>query len=179
MPACLEEERHLVDRLGGLGGDDGVGRDVREERDLLADLVAHRLVGAQDDHVGLDADAAQLLDGVLRRLRLELARGHERRQQRDVDVQDVGPADVLAHLADGLEERQALDVADRAADLDDDHVRVAVARDALDALLDLVRDVRDDLDGAAEVVAAPLLRDHGLVDAAGGDVGELATGSRR
>ena len=38
--------------------------------------------------------------------------------------------DVLAHLADGLEERQALDVADGAADLDDHHVRIAVAADA-------------------------------------------------
>ena len=94
-------------------------------------------------------------------------------QQRHVDVQHVRAPDVLAHLADRLEERQALDVADRAADLDDHHVRVAVARDARDPLLDLVGDVRDDLDRAAEVVAAALLRDHGLVDAAGGHVGEL------
>ena len=39
-----------------------------------------------------------------------------------------------------------------------------------DALLDLVGDVRDDLDGAAEEVAAPLARDHGRVDLPGGDV---------
>ena len=81
--------------------------------------------------------------------------------------------DVLAHLADGLEERQALDVADGAADLDDDDVGIAVARDAPDPLLDLVGDVRDDLDRAAEVVAAALLGDDRLVDAAGRDVGEL------
>ena len=43
---------------------------------------------------------------------------------------------------------------------------IAVAGDARDALLDLVGDVRDDLDRAAEVVAAALLGDHGLVDAA-------------
>ena len=42
-------------------------------------------------------------------------------------------------------------------------------------LLDLVGDVRDDLDGAAEVVAAALAPDHRVVDAAGGDVG----GARR
>jgi hypothetical protein len=75
--------------------------------------------------------------------------------------------DVLAHLADGLEERQRFDVADRPADLDDHDVRVAVAGDPRDALLDLVGDVRDDLDRAAEVVAAALLGDDGLVDAAG------------
>ncbi len=83
-----------------------VGGDVGEQRDLLADLVADRVVGAQDDDVGLDADPAQLLDRVLRRLRLELARGGQRGEQRHVDIQDVGPPDVLAHLADGLEERQ-------------------------------------------------------------------------
>ncbi len=157
----------------GLGRDDRLGRDVGEQRDLLADLVADRVVGAEDDDVRLDADAAQLLDRVLGRLGLELARGGQRREQRHVDVQDVGPADVLAHLADGLEERQALDVADGPADLDDDDVRVAVAGDPPDPLLDLVRDVRDDLDRAAEVVAAALLGDDRLVDPAGRDVAEL------
>ena len=96
-----------------------------------------------------------------------------------MDVEDVGPSHVLAHLADRLEERERLDVADRPAHLDDDDVRASVARDPLDPLLDLVRDVRDDLDGAAEVVAAPLLRDDRLVDAAGRHVAELARGSRR
>ena len=42
--------------------------------------------------------------------------------QRDVDVADVLAADVGAELADRLEERQRLDVADRAADLDDQDV---------------------------------------------------------
>ena len=154
----------------GMTASDG---DVAEQGDLLADLVGDRLVRAEHDHVGLDADAAQLLDRVLGGLRLELARGGQRGQQRHVDVQHVRPPDVLAHLADGLEERQRLDVADRAADLDDHDVRVAVAGDAHDALLDLVGDVRDDLDRAAEVVAAALLGDDRLVDAAGGDVAEL------
>ncbi len=129
-------------------------------------------LGAGNDHVGLDADAAQLLDRVLGRLGLQLAGRGETRQQRHVDVQHVAATDVLAHLADRLQERQGLDVADRAANLDDDHVGLAVAGDALDALLDLVGDVRDDLHCAAEVVAAPLLRDHGLVDPAGGHVAD-------
>ena len=169
----LELERDLVDRGGRGGRDDRVHVHVREQGDLLADLVRHVAVRAQDDHVGLDADAAQLLDGVLGGLGLELAGRREGRQQRHVDVQDVVAPLVLAHLADGLEERQALDVADGAADLDDDHVRVPVARDARDPLLDLVGDVRDDLDRAAEVVPAPLLGDDRGVDAAGRDVGAL------
>ena len=173
-PEVLEHQRDLVDRARRLGRDDRLDVDVAEQRDLLADLVGHRVVRAQDDDVGLDADAAQLLDRVLGRLGLELAGGHQLGQQGHVDVQDVGPPDVLAHLADGLEEGQALDVADGPADLDDDDVRLAVPGDPADALLDLVGDVRDDLDRAAEVVAAALLGDDRLVDAPGRDVAELA-----
>src|SRR2546427_11208407 len=43
----------------------------------------------------------------------------------------------------------------------------SLSRDALDAFLDLVGDVRDDLYRAAQVIAAPLLGDHRGVDAAG------------
>ena len=45
-------------------------------------------------------------------------------QQRDVQEEDVVPADLVADLADGLQERQRLDVADGAADLGDDDVDV-------------------------------------------------------
>ena len=52
--------------------------------------------------VGLDADAAQLLHGVLGRLRLELARGLERGEQGHVDVDHVLAPDILAQLPDRL-----------------------------------------------------------------------------
>jgi hypothetical protein len=41
---------------------------------------------------------------------------------------------------------------------------------ALDVFLDLVGDVRDDLHGLAQVVAAAFLLEHALVDLAGGEV---------
>ena len=81
-------------------------------------------LGPADEDVGLDADLAQLADGVLRRLGLRLAGGLQVRDQRQVDVQAVLLADVEGELADRLQERQALDVADGAADLGDDHVHV-------------------------------------------------------
>jgi len=83
----------------------------------------------------------------------------------------------LAHLADGFEEGQGFDIADGAADFDDGHV--TVRRDLAHGVLDLIGDVGDDLDGLAEVVAAALLGDDLLVDAAGGQVvvaGELGVG---
>ena len=122
------------------------------------------MLGAADEHVGLDADLAQLLDRVLRGLRLQLAARAQVRDERQVDERDVLAADLERELPDGLEEGQPLDVADRAADLADEHVGVADA--APDARLDLVGDVRDHLHRLAEVVAAALLRDDRLVDLA-------------
>ena len=75
---------------------------------------------------------------------------------------------IVAELADRFEERHRLDVADGAADLAQHEIVVVIAFG--DEILDLVGDVRNDLHGRAEIVAAPLLVDDVLVDAAGGDV---------
>jgi hypothetical protein len=84
------------------------------------------------------------------------------------------PRGFPGELADRLEERQPLDVADRAADLAEHEVDLVLA-DA-DEVLDLVGDVRDHLDRLAEVVAAALLLEHVRIDAAGGDGIGLARG---
>src|ERR1044072_2245198 len=76
----------------------------------------------------------------------------------------------VAHLANGFEKRKRFDVADGAADLDDDHVRVVVLSDFANGVLDLVRDVRNDLNSFAEVIAAPFLLDYGKIYSTGGPV---------
>ncbi len=94
-----------------------------------------------------------------------------------MDEAGVLAAEVLAHLADGFEEGKRLDVAYGAADLDDGDF--AVGCDFAHRVFDLVGDVRDDLDGLAEIIAAALFGDDLLVDAAGGEVvvaGELGVG---
>ena len=103
--------------------------------------------------------------------------GLDVRDERQVHVDRVAAAGLLAELADRLEEGQRLDVADRAADLDEDDV--GVGADAADGLLDLVGDVGDDLHGLAEVVAAPLPLDHRRVDAARRRVVDLRGRSSR
>ena len=85
----------------------------------------------------------------------------------------VGAADALTHLAGRFEEWQRLDIPDGAAQLVDDDIDVAsVHREHPRA--DLVGDMRDDLYGVAEVVAAALLGDHAGVDLPGRDIGLLA-----
>ena len=73
-------------------------------------------------------------------------------------------ADILAELPDGFEKRQTLDVADRAPDLHEDDVDVAT--DRADAILDLIGDMGNDLNGPPKVIAAPLLLDHRHIDLA-------------
>src|ERR1700739_1808757 len=70
-------------------------------------------------------------------------------------------------LADRLEEREALDVADRAADLTENEILAVEI--GLDELLDRVGDMGDDLDRRPEIFAAAFAADHGRVDPPGGD----------
>ena len=169
-PSSWSTSGQLVDVAGVGGVDDGALVDVAQVGDLALERRREGPLAAAHDDVGLDAPAAQLGDRVLRGLGLLLARRADERHQRDVDVADVLPADLLAELPDGLQEGQDLDVADGAADLGDHDVDV-VGGEPADAALDLVGDVRDDLHGAAEVVAAALGGQHRLVDRAGRGVG--------
>ncbi len=145
--------------------------DVAHEGDLAAIAAGDGPVAAQHESIGLDADRAQGGDRVLGRLRLLLAAGAHEGHERHVHEEHVAAAQLVAHLAGGLDEWLRLDVADRAADLGDDHVGLRVVlRLQAHAALDLVGDVRDHLHGVAEVLAAALARDHLRVDLPGRDI---------
>ena len=73
-------------------------------------------------------------------------------------------------LADGLEERQPLDVAGGAADLGDEHVAFVCSAMQVDAVLDFVGDVRNHLHGLAEILSLALVVQHRLVNLAAGQV---------
>ena len=91
-----------------------------------------------------------------------------------VDKQGVAAAKLAAHLADGFQKRQRLDVAHRATDFHNRHVFARCA--FVDAAFDFVGDVRDHLHRAAQIVAAPLFGDHALVHLAGGEAVAAAHG---
>ena len=127
-PFRVQRRGDLVDRIGVERRDDRLGRDVGEQRDLAAVAVRDRAVGAAQHDVRLDADFAQFLHRVLRRLGLHLAGCRDVRHQRQMDVADVVAAERDADLPDRLEERQRLDVADGAADFDDRDFGISVDR---------------------------------------------------
>src|SRR5471030_1148239 len=83
-------------------------------------------------------------------------------------------ADFEAQLTDRFEERLRLDVADGATDLDHGHVGIAGALD--DPALDFVGDVRDHLDGCAQVITTALFAQDVFVDTASGEVVVLGHG---
>ena len=155
----------MVDAVGGAQRDHRFGGDIAEEGELGADLLVDFHIGASQDHVGLNAHRAQRADGVLGGLGLQLVRGAEVEKRRDVDCEGAVGRLLVAHLTDRFEEGLAFNVADGAADLDDQHVGVGAHGEAADALLDHVGHVGDGLDCAAEVVALALALDH-----AGGDL---------
>ena len=169
----VEDLRDVVDARGVDAGHDSFGLHVAGAGDLRADRIRQGAVGAEHDRIGLDADGAQRRHRVLGRLRLQLSGGPEVGHEGDVDEEHVVPADVVTDLAGRLEEGLGFDIADGAADLGDDDigtVRLGAFGLGTHARLDLIGDVRDDLDGVAEVRAAAFLRDDRGVDLSGGHV---------
>ena len=164
----IEGERQFVDRLDVDAGDDRILRDVAEQGDLGLQAVFKRDLGAADQDVGLDAVGPQFPHRVLGRFGLHLAGRLDIGDQGEVDEQGVFPAEIGAQLADRLDEGQALDIADCAADLDDGHIGTAV--ELQDGGLDFIGDMGDDLDRAAEILTASFLGDYRVVDASGGVV---------
>ena len=152
--------------------DDRLLLNVAEHRELLAHIVGHRLFGAAYEDVGLNADFAQLCNALLRWLRLQFARRAQIRKKRYVYENHVVLAHFERELAQCFEERKTLDVADRSPDFGNENID-ALAR-GIHTRLDFVGDVRDDLNGLAQIVAAAFLLEDVLVNLPRGEVVEAA-----
>ena len=121
--------------------------------------VDQRLSERHDEHVGLDTDPrssfTECCVGLVFSSPAWLMYGTSVRW---MNMKSSRP-DVDRELADRLEKRQRLDVADGAADSVMTTSASLVSAQP-DALLDLVGDVGNDLDGRAEIVAAAFPADH-------------------
>jgi hypothetical protein len=161
-----EVHGHVVDGGAVRILEDAILVHVAEVCDLGADGGVDLVVRAAHDEVGLDAHGAQLLDGVLRGLGLDLVRGGDVGHQAHVDDQGVASALLLAELAHCLDEGLALDVADGATKLGDHNIGLGLLLDAQEAGLNLVGDVGNHLHGAAKEVSRALALDERLVNKA-------------
>src|SRR5258708_13105912 len=111
---------------------------------------------------------------MLGRLGLQFSGRIDPRHQGEMDEADPLAAEFVAQLADRFEERQALDVADRAADLA--KKKILAMEIGCDEFLDRIGDVGDHLQCRAKILAAPLAPDYGRIDTPGGDAVALARG---
>ncbi len=96
---------------------------------------------------------------MLGRLGLKFAGSRNERYQRNVNEYRVVSPLFVAHLTNGFHERQRFNVTYGAADLYNKYIRLMRIRHGSNRGLDLICDVRYDLDGLAEVVAPTLLFD--------------------
>ena len=128
------------------------------------------LAPAYDD-VRLDSHALQLLHACLRRLGLHFLGCAQVGNQRHMNQYGIFVSDLVLELADGLQEGLALDVAHRAADLDNGNAHVRVSKVSVETALDFVCDVRNHLHGTAAVIAAPFFLQDSPVYFSRGNIG--------
>ena len=88
-------------------------------------------------------------------------------------INGVLAPEVIAHLPQRFQKGQALDIPDGAAHFYNDYLSACCAGNQLDVAFDFVGDVRDDLNGAAEVIATALGCNDVGVKLAGGYVADL------
>ena len=153
----IKLEGHFINVVYVHRREHGVLVHIAEQGDLAAQLFGDALLAAAEDDVRLNADGEQLFDAVLGGLGLVLTRRAQVGHQGEVDVQAIVAAQLRTQLADGLQKRQAFNVAHGAADFDDGHVwRVIAFSQRKHHALNLIGDVGNHLHRGAQIVAVAL-----------------------
>ena len=145
--------------------------NVTEQSDFILNALAERNFAAADDDIGLDSHSLKLLNAGLGGFGFQFLGGAQIGNQGDVDQNRIFMSDLSLKLADGFQKRLAFDISYGAAHFDDGDPCFIVGKIAVETALDLVGDVRDDLNGTAAVISAPFLLENGPVNLSGGDVG--------
>lgn len=105
QPLLVQQARHLVDGVHVGHADDARFGHIGKEADFFALVLRYGAVGAAQQSIGLDADFAQLLHGVLGGLGFEFARrGYPRQIAQMHEGAVVGP-ELEAQLPHGLQKR--------------------------------------------------------------------------
>src|SRR3972149_1965752 len=166
----FEDKRHLIDRTHVASFNDRLGLNITEERNLLFQIQRERPLRSANQNIRLEPNLQQGFDAMLRRLCLELTRGPYVRDQSDVDIDRIPMAYTQRELPDCLKKRQAFDITDRAANLGDDDVVFPCSSNVRNAALDFIGNMRNDLNGGAEIIPFSFLGDNFIIDLTGGRV---------
>jgi len=166
----FQHKGDLIEQAGGEVRDSVFDGDIAEEGNFLEDIPRDRLIAAAHNDIGLNTEAEQFLSGVLGRFGFKLAGAWDRDDQRDMDKHDIMPAAFGGDLSDRFQEWLAFDIAYGAADFDDSDVGIRGIEEVYPAF-DFAGDMRDNLDGTAQEIAAAFLVEDIPVDLTGGDGG--------
>ena len=169
----LHEHRHLIDASGRKVLDNCVRVNVAEHSHFFTHFLRNRLFTAADDDIRRNTDAAQLLNAVLRRLGLQLARCRNVRHQRNMDIQDIIFANILFNLTNRLQEGQAFNIAYCATDFRDNEISIILLADAENALLDFIGNVRNNLHRTAQIITTAFFIYYTLVNLTCSGIGIL------
>ena len=148
---------------------------VAEQRQLAAFRFRNFAIGANEQDIGMNTERLKFLDRMLGRLGLQFTRCRNVGHQRQVHIDGRAARQVIAQLADRLHEGHGFNVADRAADFADHEIEIVIAFD--NEVFDFISNVRNDLNGGAQIVATTFLVDDVLVNPPGGDVIGLGCGT--
>ena len=171
-PPLLQHEGNLVEGTGVEIFDNIFFGNIAEQAYLGADTPVDGVVAAADDDVGLNADALKLLDRMLGGLGLKLSRCGQIGNKRHMDEAALVHAELRLELTNGFKEGLGFDIADGAAYLDYHNIGLKLLDRLADAELYFVRDMGNDLDGAALIAAPALAVEHGGIDLTRGGVVE-------
>ena len=125
--------------------------------------------GTANQDIGLYPVLEECFYGMLCRLGLEFTGYSQVGEQRQVNYCAVA-SHFPDHLADGFNKGKRFDITYRSADFCDHNFKLPCFTQKLDTSLDLIRNVRNYLDGFAKIGAITLFVDNGLVNTTGGNV---------
>ena len=90
----FKHKRRLVQNRHGYIFDDAVGFDIAEHRYFFENRLLDRLIGAQDDNIGMNPHALQLFNRVLSRFGFMLLTAFDIRHQGHMDEKCVFVTDL-------------------------------------------------------------------------------------
>ena len=163
-----EVERAFVDRMFNIPECDNIGHgDIAEHRDFGAVVLTEFMFGAANDDVGLNSDFTKFGYRLLGRFGFDLSGCANERKKSYVDEADVCPANFLGELAEGFEEKVSFDVSYSATNFGNDDIGVGIfISGLLEAVLNFISDVRDELYRRAEILSFALIFDDIFEDLA-------------
>jgi len=170
-----QKEGNVVDIVHVVNGDAVVGGDVAEGGDFRAGARLDGRRTTAENNLGREAQTPQLLDSVLRRLRLLLSHAPQNGNETHEHEHKILVPDPKLELAQRLEKHHGLDVSHGSAQLDQTDVgdlRLplllhGLVRNALDPLLDLIGNVRNDLHCLSQIISSALPSDDLPINLAG------------